>query len=100
MSNISLGGQSFSADQVIAAIAASNDACNDPPALGDITTEQLYQVIQGIAYRVDAIEDRLPITRAGFGVVRTPLAAGTNFRFQMLDEKGRTIIVNFEVPNS
>lgn len=97
--NITIGDHSYSADQVIAAIAASNDSSPCTTDGSGVTVQQLYQVLQGFAYRVETLESRLPFTTAGFGVTATPVGNNTNYRVQCLDQQGRTVIVTFEVPN-
>lgn len=92
---ITLGGHTFSDDQVIAAIQASNDPA---PTAGVETIEDLKNVLQAALTRISALEDRLPFSRAGYGVVKTTTDGITSYRVQTLDQNGQTQIVTFEVP--
>lgn len=113
MPTITIGDHDYSVEEVIAAIAASNDepeeeaveatteetSCSATTTDSPLTVAQLYEVLKGFAYRLETLEDRLPFTSAGFGVVKTPLATGTRYRVQTLNQMGQTIVVTFEVPN-
>ena len=96
---IQLGGQQFTEDQIIAAIAASND-----PAPTTLTAysnlEEVSGVLQAVLHRLAALEDRLPTTRAGYGVTSTTANNVTTYRVQTLDHHGETMIVTFEVPST
>ena len=94
---INLGGQSFSEDQVIAAIAASND----PAPTAEVSTiEDLRNILAATLTRISALEDRLPEARAGYGVVTTTTGGVTKHRVQTLDHHGNTVIVTFEIPTT
>ena len=94
--SINLGGQSFSEDQVIAAIAASNDpACTT----STMTLEELSGAYQALLLRVATLEQEHPHRHAGFNVVRTATDTVTQYRMQTMDPVGRTIYITFEVPN-
>ncbi len=96
---IQLGGQEFTEDQIIAAIAASND-----PAPTTFTTyssiDEVSGVIQAVLHRLAALEDRLPVTRAGYGVTTTTANGVTKYRVQTQDHHGDTMFVTFEVPTT
>ena len=96
---ITLGGVEYTDDEVIAAIAASND----PPEQEDITPAQNLGEVNGIMtaiqMRLAVLEDRFPQTRAGFGVITTPTDTGKTYRVQTLDPNGRTIHITFEIPD-
>ena len=94
---INLGGQSFTEDQIIAAIAASNDPA---PTAGVATLEEVRNVLQATLTRINAIEDRLPFSRNGYGVVTTTTNGVTTHRVQCLDQNGNTNIVTFEIPST
>ena len=57
-------------------------------------------VLQAVLHRLAALEDRLPITHNGFGVVSTTSNNITTHRVQVLDQQGRTVIITFEVPST
>ena len=95
---IQIGGHTFTSAEVIAAIQASDN---------QVTVASPYQsldevggVLQAVLHRLSALEDRLPVTQAGFGVSSTTANSVTTHRVQMLDQKGDTIIVTFEVPET
>ena len=94
--SINLGGQSFTEDQIIAAIAASNDPA---PTGGMATLEEVRNTLQATLTRISALEQRLPFTRDGYGVVTTTVDGVTTHRVQCLDQNGNTNIVTFEIPN-
>ena len=96
---IEIGGQQFTEAQVIAAIAASNDpAPTTFAAYSNI--EEVSGVLQAVLHRLAALEDRLPVTHAGFGVTSTTANNVTTHRVQMLDRTGQTVIVTFEQPST
>ena len=96
---IQLGGQQFSEDQIIAAIAASNDPA--PTTYASFSSlEEVSGVLQAVLHRLAALEDRLPTTHAGFGVTTTTANSVTTHRVQMLDHHGHTVIVTFEQPTT
>ena len=95
--SIQLGGQQYSEDQIIAAIAASNDPAPFS-AYGSI--EEVSGVVQAVLHRLSALEDRLPLARSGFGVTTVPGATTTTHIVQCLDELGRTVKITYEIPNS
>ena len=96
---IQLGGQQFSEDQVIAAIAASNDPAPTTLAVYS-SVEEVSGVLQAVLHRLAALEDRLPTSHAGFGVTTTTSNEVTTHRVQMLDSRGQTVIVTFEQPST
>ena len=55
--------------------------------------------LSGVVTRLLALEERLPFTRAGFGVTTTVGETSTTYRVQTLDHHGDIIIVTFEIPN-
>jgi hypothetical protein len=94
---IQLGGQTFTEDEIIAAIAASND----PAPTAEISTiEDLRNVLQATLTRIKALEDRLPEARVGYGVLSTTSNGVTTHRVQTLDHHGKTVIVTFEIPTT
>lgn len=95
--SIQLGGQSFTEDQVIAAIAASNDSASG--SCLKMTIEELSGAYQALMLRVATLENEHPHRHNGFNVTKTMTASDTTYRMQMLDPVGRTINVTFEVPN-
>ena len=96
---INLGGQQFSEDQVIAAIAASNDADHNHTISAFSSLEEVGGVLQAVLHRLAALEDRLPQSRAGYGVTKTDKDGKTCYRVQTLDHHGETQIVTFEFPS-
>ena len=97
---IQLGGQAFTEDQVIAAIAASNDAGHNHSVSAYQSLDEIGGVMQAVLHRLAALEDRLPESHAGFGVTTTTANNATTYRVQMLDHHGKTVIVTFEVPTT
>ena len=95
---IQLGGKEFTQEQIIAAIAASNDPA--PTVKSYTSIDEVSGILQSVLVRLDALEDRLPITRAGFGVTTTSDSNSTTNRVQMLDRDGRTIIVTYKTPTT
>jgi len=120
---IEIGGQSFSQDQVIAAIQQSNDAehqaailalqttlSNRDATVSDLTARVAEleaasvgstedgNLLQAILIRLAAVEGSLPITRAGFGVTTTVKDGMTCYRVQVTDQNGQPMIVTFELP--
>lgn len=96
---IQLGGQQFTEDQIIAAIAASNDPAPTTFAAYS-SVEEVSGVLQAVLHRLAALEDRLPTTHAGFGVTTTTANSVTTYRVQMLDHNGQTVFVTFEQPST
>ena len=97
---IKLGGQTFTEDQVIAAIAASNDDDHNHVISAYSSLDEVSGVIQAVLHRLAALEDRLPETRAGYGVTTTVSNGVTKYRVQTLDQRGETVVVTFEVPTT
>ena len=54
--------------------------------------------MQAVLHRLTALEDRLPVSHAGFGVTTTTANGVDTHRVQMLDHHGKTVIVTFEIP--
>ena len=94
--SISLGGQTFTEDQVIAAIAASNDPT--PGHCPTMTLEELDGVVQALLLRVATLEAQHLNPRVGFNVTKTEDSTNTFYRVQTVDPVGRSIWVTFEVP--
>ena len=97
---IQLGGQAFTEDQVIAAIAASNDAAHNHTVSAYQSLDEIGGVMQAVLHRLSALENRLPESHAGFGVTTTTANNITTYRVQMLDHHGKTVIVTFEIPTT
>ena len=89
---INIGGHSFTESQILEALTAQNTVASDPG------TEE-SNTLAGVVTRLLALEERLPFTRAGFGVTTIPGETYTTYRVQTLDHHGDTIIVTFEIPN-
>ena len=125
MSEINIGGTSFNAADLVAAIQESNDAehqaaisalqttLSDRDAtVADLTARvaELEAVavgstndgnlLQAVLTRLAAVEAQLPLTRAGFGVTTEVKNGYTCYRVQMMDQNGDTQIVTFEIPLS
>ena len=123
MSEINIGGTSFNAADLVAAIQESNDAehqaaisalqatLSDRDAtVADLTARvaELEAVavgstndgnlLQAVLTRLAAVEAQLPLTRAGFGVTTEVKNGYTCYRVQMMDQNGTTQIVTFEIP--
>ena len=94
---IQIGGRQFTEEQVIAAIQASDN--QTVVASPYQSLEELGGVMQAVLHRLTALEDRLPITHNGFGVLSTAGTSQTTHKVQMLNEEGKTVIVTFEVPH-
>ena len=119
---IEIGGNSFSQAEVIAAIQQSNDAAHqealaslqatieDREATVAQLTEQVAtlegaydgdpHLLQAILTRLNALEQSLPLTRAGFGVTTTTQGNVTTYRVQVTDQNGQPMIVVFELPSN
>ena len=95
---IQIGGHNFSEADVIAAIQASDN--QTVVASPYQSLDELGGVMQAVLHRLAALEDRLPITHQGFGVVSTTSNNITTHRVQVLDQQGRTVIITFEVPTT
>ena len=94
---IQIGGHSFSESDVIAAIQASDN--QTVVASPYQSLDELGGVMQAVLHRLTALEDRLPITHSGFGVLSTTGTTNTTHKVQMLNEQGKTVVVTFEVPH-
>ena len=97
---IQLGGQAFTENQVIAAIAASNDADHNHTISAYQSLDEVSGVMQAVLHRLSALENRLPELHSGFGVTTTTANNITTYRVQMLDHRGETVIVTFEIPTT
>ena len=95
---IEIGGHSFTHDEVIAAIQASDN--QTVVASPYQTLDEVGGVLQAVLHRLTALEDRLPESHAGFGVTTTTANNVNTHRVQMLDHHGKTVIVTFEVPTT
>ena len=96
---IKLGGQEFTEDQVIAAIASSNDADHNHSHISAFASvEEMSGVLQAVLHRLAALEDRLPITHSGYGVSSEIKNGYTCYRVQTLNHHGEVIVVKFEIP--
>ena len=95
---INLGGQQFTESQVIAAIAASNDADHSHTVSAYSSLDEVSGVLQAVLHRLAALEDRLPVTHAGFGVTKTTENNVDTFRVQALDHHGDAVFFTFEYP--
>ena len=92
---IQIGGHSFTEEQVIAAIQASDNQTVVASPYQNL--DELGGIMQAVLHRLTALEDRLPVTHAGFGVTTTTANGVDTHRVQMLDHHGKTVIVTFEV---
>ena len=97
---IQIGGQQFTEQEVIAAIAASNDAEHTHTISAYSSLDEVSGVLQSVLHRLAALEDRLPETPSGYGVTTVVEGSVTKYRVQTLDHHGKTVIVTFEVPTS
>ena len=97
---INIGGQQFTESQVIAAIAASNDAEHSHTVSAYSSMDEISGVVQSVLHRLAALEARLPITHAGFGVTATTTNNVTTYRVQALDHHGETVIFTFDYPTT
>ena len=88
---INIGGHSFTEAEILEALTAQNTVAE--PGSEESNT------LAGIVTRVLALESRLPITRAGFGVTTTVGTSSTTYRVQVLDHHGETQFITFELPN-
>ena len=95
---IQIGGQQFTEAEVIAAIAASNDADHSHTVTAYSSLDEVSGVLQAVLHRLAALEDRLPMTSAGYGVTSTTENGVICYRVQTKDHHGDTIVVKFEVP--
>ena len=93
---IQIGGHSFTEEQVIAAIQASDN--QTVVASPYQSLDELGGVMQAVLHRLTALENRLPEARTGFGVITTTANGVDTHRVQMLDHHGKTVIVTFEIP--
>ena len=97
---IQIGGQQFTESEVIAAIAASNDADHTHTVTAYASLDEVSGVLQAVLHRIAALEERLPESRAGYGVTTTVEGTVTKHRVQCKDHHGETMIVTFEVPTA
>ena len=97
---IQIGGQQFTEAEVIAAIAASNDADHTHTVSAYSSIDEVSGVLQSVLIRLATLEENLPKSRAGYGVTTTVEGSVTKYRVQTQDHYGDTIIVTFEVPTS
>ena len=95
---INIGGHTFTQEEVIAAIAASDNQTATVSSYSSL--EEVGGVLQAVLHRLAALEDRLPITRQGFGVITTPGTDKTTYRVQTTDRNGDLMFVTFELPNA
>ena len=84
---IEINGSHYTSDQIIEAILA-----------GQTVDDEATSIIRGLLVRIEALEKRLPITRHGFGVTTSRVSGMTTYRVQALDERARTVITTFEIP--
>jgi hypothetical protein len=123
MSEVNVGGTSYSAADLIQLIQESNDAehssaiaalqatiADRDTAVGTLTAQVASleavavgstdegNLLQAILTRLASVEASLPLTRAGFGVTTTIKDGNTCYRVQVLDQNGRTQIITFEIP--
>lgn len=96
---IQIGGHTFTSAEVIAAIQASDNQTTTFVSPYS-SLDEVGGVLQSVLHRLAALEDRLPVTHTGFGITSTTANNVTTHRVQMLDPKGDTIIVTFEVPET
>lgn len=95
--SINLGGQSFTEDQVIAAIAASNDPA-PPAACAVMTMEEMNGVVQALLLRVATLENQAAPKHAGYSVLKTEDESNVFYRVNTHDPVGRNIVITFEIP--
>ena len=95
---IQIGGHSFTEEQVIAAIQASDNQTVVASPYQNL--DELGGVMQAVLHRLTALESRLPEAHAGFGVTTTTANGVDTHRVQMLDHHGKTVIVTFEIPTT
>ena len=97
---IQIGGHTYTQAEVIAAIAASDNAEHTHTVSAYSSLDEVSGVLQSVLHRLAALEDRLPITHAGFGVLKTTEDNVDTFRVQATDHHGDTVIFTFEYPSS
>ena len=95
---IQLGGQQFTESQVIAAIAASNDADHTHTVSAYSSLDEVSGVLQSVLHRIAAVEDRLPVSHSGYGVTTTTTDNVTTYRVQAVDHHGHSVVFTFEYP--
>ena len=93
--SITLGGQTFTNQQIIDAIAASDNIGTTIQTTRSL--EEMNGVLEAALHRIAALEDRLPITHAGFGVTKTVNGSIASYRVQVLDHNGQTMYITFEL---
>ncbi len=91
---ITIGGHTFTEAEILEALTAQNTEAEEV----DPGTEE-SNTLAGVVTRLLALESRLPITRAGFGVTTIVGTTSTTYRVQVLDHHGETQIITFELPN-
>ena len=97
---INLGGQQYTEEQIIVAIAASNDADHSHTFSTYSSLEEIGGVLQAVLHRLAALEDRLPLSRAGYAVTTTTTNGVTKHRVSTLDPNGKTVITTYEIPTT
>ena len=97
---IQLGGHTYTQAEVIAAIAASDNAEHTHTVSAYSSLDEVSGVLQAVLHRLAALEDRLPIAHAGYGVTATTLDGVTNYRVQAIDHHGKPVIFTFQYPES
>ena len=97
---IQLGGQQFTESQVIAAIAASNDADHTHTVSAYSSLDEVSGVLQSVLHRLAALEERLPVSHSGYGVTTTTTNGVTTYRVQAVDHHGHPVVFTFEYPSS
>ena len=95
---IEIGGHTFTHEEVIAAIQASENQTVVASPYQSI--DEIGSILQSVLHRLTALEDRLPLTHAGFGLLTTTANGIDTHKVQMLDQRGETVIVTFETPTS
>ena len=95
---INLGGTQYTESQVIAAIAASNDAEHTHTVSAYSSLDEVSGVLQAVLHRLAALEDRLPVAHSGYGVTTTVKDGVTCYRVQAVDHHGHAVIFTFEYP--
>lgn len=98
MTNVSLGGNTFTTAEVIAAIQASDNPQQQPQEDAD-RLQVLQNLVNSLMTRIDLIEKNTPVTREAFVVSKELASSGAaTYKVRMLNELGQHIFVTFEVP--
>ena len=97
---IQLGGQTYTQAEVIAAIAASDNGEHTHVVSAYSSLDEVSGVLQSVLHRLAALEDRLPVTHAGFGVTKVTANSVDTYRVQATDHHGDTVFFTFEYPES